>query len=169
MSKFDFVHRVMIRKRKLALCAMLLVGLSASDGYCNAGIPAPLMIAASQLSTNPLQWIAVNMVMCITIEGAIYHYLQILHRPFVGSLVANVISLVAGVPLGIVGIIDPTWVILPTIVSIWVELVVLKRFRRKGYPLEAAEISNKNITMPVIGANILTNGLMILYGIINTV
>jgi len=163
MSKSEFFQVKMIKKRTLTLTAMLLVGLSASDGYCNAGIPGPLLISASQFSTNPLQWIAVNMVMCITIEGAIYHYLQIFHRPFVGSLVANVISLVAGIPLALLGAIDPTWVILPTIVSIWVELVVLKRFRRKGNPLEAAEISSRNITMPVIGANILTNGLMFLY------
>lgn len=163
MNKFALTHKGKIKKKTLALTAMLWVAFSAADGYCNAGIPAPLPVAASQFSVKPLQWIAVNMVMCITIEGAIYHYLQIFHRPYVGSLVANVVSLVAGVPLGIVGITDPTWVILPTMVSIWVELVVLKRFRRKDCPPEAAELSNKNITMPVIGANMLTNGLMILY------
>jgi hypothetical protein len=72
MNKFALTHKGKIKKKTLALTAMLWVAFSAADGYCNAGIPAPLPVAASQFSVKPLQWIAVNMVMCITIEGAIY-------------------------------------------------------------------------------------------------
>ena len=39
MSKFDIAYRDVIKRRKLALVAMLLVVFNGSDGYCNAGIP----------------------------------------------------------------------------------------------------------------------------------
>jgi uncharacterized membrane protein YozB (DUF420 family) len=103
------------------------------------------------------------MVMCITIEGAIYHYLQIFHRPFVGSLVANVVSLVAGIPLALLAAIDPTWVLLPTVASILIEYAVLKRFRKKVTLPNSQETTHRDISVPVVTANILTNIFMVLY------
>ena len=163
MSNFEFGDMQLFRKRTLALTAMLVIVLSASDGYCNVAIPGTLMIVGGFFSSNALQWIVVNMVMCITIEGAIYHYCQILDKPFLGSLAANFISLVAGIPLIVFGIIDPTGVILPTAASIWIELMVLKAFRKKVSLPDSEKITYTEIGGYVVLANILTNGLMIVY------
>lgn len=151
------------KHKTLTLGAVLLFCLSASDAYCNGGIPGTLLIIGTAQTVDPLRWIAVNMVMCIAIEGAIYQYLQLFDRPYLGSTVANFVSLVAGIPLSLLGVIDPTWVLLPTIASIWIELVILKRFRKKDTQTETQEIPRKDITGPVIGANLLTNFFMYLY------
>ena len=103
------------------------------------------------------------MAMCIGIEGAIYHYLQLFEKPYYGSIVANTVSLFAGVPLVFLGAFDPTLFVLPTIVSIWVELMVLRNFKRKQLQEESLDTKQKKIDHPVIYSNILTNLIMIVY------
>ena len=163
VTQFELIRMKLPKHKKFTLGAVLLFCLSASDAYCNGGIPGTLLIAGSGSTVDPPRWIAVNMIMCITIEGAIYHYLQILDRPYLASSVANFVTLVAGVPLAILAVIDPTWVLLPTAASIYIEVVILKRFRKKIMDTESQESSHKDITGPVIAANLLTNFLMFLY------
>jgi hypothetical protein len=65
--------------------------------------------------------------------------------------------------LALLAVIDPTWVVLPTIASIFIEYVVLKKFRKKVTLPDSPEATYKDISMPVAIANILTTSFMVLY------
>jgi hypothetical protein len=66
------------------------------------------------------------MAMCIGVEAAVYAYSGQYRTPILASAYANVVSLVVGIPLTFLGAIDPTWFVLPTIVSILVEYWAVK-------------------------------------------
>lgn len=131
--------------------------------HANVAIPGPLLIAESVFSVDPLRWIAATMFMCIGIEGAIYHYKSLFVHPYVASTVANFVSLVMGMPLGILGALDPTRVLGPTIMSIWIEVLVLRRFKPRPESQGGPCDFKKSITRPVVGANILTNLILLAY------
>ena len=144
-----------------------LTVLCPANAQANSAIPGPLIIVGMSLyGRDPLavlQWVAATMFMCIGIEGAIYYYLGLFVRPYVASALANIISLVLGIPLVLIGIVDPTLVVIPTILSIAIELLVLGRFRLQPAPQEGNVAGMRRIAWPAIGANILTNALLVVY------
>lgn len=145
----------------IVLCLALV-----SEAAANAAIPTgPLVWAAAPATTeNLLLWIAANMFMCIGIEGAIYRYLNLFARPILASVTANFVSLVLGFPLILVGAIDPTGVLIPTVLSIFVEWLVLKRFQRPALaPASDALAIQRSILLPVLRSNVLTNFIMLGY------
>lgn len=142
---------------KLTIITIVLLAFSKSV-YANSGIPGPLIWFISAQADSAIQWLLATMLMCVGIEGAIFHYLKLLRRPYLASLVANLVSLVLGIPLGIIGIIDPTFFILPTILSILIEYYVLKCFNA---PPEATK--QRKLFFPVVGSNILTNIMLVVY------
>jgi len=150
----------------LLVVTMMLFVCVASTGTAeaNAGIPGPLMWAATAHVGNPLIWLAATMCMCIGIEGAIYRYLGLFHRPFLASTYANVWSLFAGIPLALAGAVDPTLFVLPTVLSILVEWLVLKRYRRlHPGPARDPAAPLRPIFWPVVVSNVLTNLIMFAY------
>jgi hypothetical protein len=151
----------MTRARLLALVALL----SASGvAVANSGIPGPIMWAAGSLTVAPLQWMAVTMVMCVAVEAAFFHYSGMFKRPIVASALANIASLIVGIPLAFLGAIDPTRVVLATVVSIICEGYVLKWLPESvGVSRAALEPTTNRYWRFVIIANVVTNLFMIAY------
>jgi hypothetical protein len=153
--------------RHYSTCFLLFAAAFAgshSNAIANSGIPGPIMWSASALTTNPLQWVAATMLMCVGIEGVIYRYAGLFRRPFLVSLIANVISLIIGVPLALLGAIDPTWFVLPTIVSIIFEGLVIRWLPQSLQAVNpATPESRRRIFRAVIWSNILTNLIMASY------
>lgn len=148
----------------LSLLIIIVCFVFSGNAHANAGIPGPLMWAATPHVGNPLIWLAASMFMCIGIEGAIYRYLDLFYRPLIASAYANVWSLFAGIPLIFVGSIDPTLVVSPTIVSILVEWFVLRRYRRfHPGPAKDPATPPRPIFWPVVLSNVLTNVIMFVY------
>ena len=142
---------------------LMLIILTVRYAYANSAIPGPLMIVEWAHSSDPLRWIAVTMFMCIGIEGAIYHYKNLFIHPYIASTVANFVSLIMGIPLALVGALDPTLVIGPTILSIYIEIVVLRRFKPKPESEGGPRDFKKSILRPAIIANVITNLLLLAY------
>ena len=99
------------------------------------------------------------MLMCVLVEGAIYRYTMRFRRPFLASLGANAISLLAGIPLAFLAVLDPTWFVLATAVSILVEYYFL-RGRIGRFVLVQGKLLS---FWPVLWANVVTNVLMVAY------
>ena len=143
---------------------VLITGVTYSAGiWANSGIPGPIILMGGSYTANFWRWVAVMMFMCIGIEAVICKYAKILKRPFFCSLIANIGSLIAGGPLIFLGAIDPTFFLLPTFVSILVEVAVIRYL-----PLSIGIITtNKKefwrVYLWIIGANILTNLIMVGY------
>ena len=140
-------------KGALGVVPLLVVPVGAN---ANVGIPGPLIHYGASGSVDPLLWIVVTMVMCVTVEALVFRYSGQYRRPFLASLFVNVVSLLAGLPLGLLGAIDPTWFVLPTIASIFVELFVIRVSAKWS---ERAQGSIKS--SPVFWANVLTNIILL--------
>jgi hypothetical protein len=126
--------------------------------FANSGIPGPLIYYAGGLFESPARWIAVNMAMCILVEAAIYRYVQTYKRPLLASIGANVVSLVVGIPLALLGLFDPTMFLVPTVASIFVEYYFLRSIAR------FVLVPGKPVTLPpVVWGNIVTNLIMAIY------
>ena len=138
--------------------AALLVITCAGGAEGNAGIPGPLILAFGSIldSRSLVQWLAASMFMCVGIEAAIYRYYSLFAAPLRNSFTANVISLIAGIPLAFLGAVDPTGFVMPTVISIYVEWLYLRFRLRDAVPKRKAFIV-------VIGANVLTNIILYLY------
>jgi len=157
------MHRYGINVVTLISINFMLIIFTASYAYANSAIPGPLLIVEWASSADPLRWIAVTMLMCIGIEGAIYHYKNLFIHPYIACIAANFVSLIMGVPLAFIGALDPTLVIGPTILSIWIEILVLSRFKPKPESEGGPREFKKSISRPVIIANVLTNLILLAY------
>jgi len=139
--------------RIVVAVAGVLIGALA---FGNVGVPGPIMHFGASMSVSPLQWVAVTMTMCILIEAAVFLYSGQYRRPFLASVYANVLSMLAGFPLAFLGAFDPTWFIAPTILSIIIELLLI----RSGHAwFEAANGTIK--ASPIFWGNVLTNAIML--------
>ena len=156
-------HRYCINVENLISITLMLIIFTASYAYANSAIPGPLLIVEWAHSADPLRWIALTMFMCIGIEGAIYHYKNLFIRPFIASTVANFISLIMGVPLAFIGALDPTLIIGPTILSIWIEILVLRRFKPKPESEGGPRDFKKSISRPAVIGNVLTNLVLLAF------
>ena len=157
------MHRYRINVVTLISIISTLIIFTSSYVYANSAIPGPLLIVEWAHSADPLRWIAVTMSMCICIEGAIYHYKNLFMRPFIAITVANFACLIMGVPLAFIGAFDPTLVIGPTILSIWIEIFVLRRFKPRPESEVGPRDFKKSISRPAIIANVLTNLIILAY------
>jgi hypothetical protein len=157
------MHRYHINVETLISINFMLIIFTAHHAYANSAIPGPLLIVEWASSADPLRWIAVTMLMCIGIEGAIYHYKNLFIHPYIACTVANVVSLLMGVPLAIFGAFDPTLVIGPTILSIWIEILVLRRFKPKPESEGGPRDFKKSISRPAVIANVLTNLVLLAF------
>lgn len=148
---------------KIHAVAFLALAQASGAVAANSAVPGPIILFAGTLTVAPLQWIAATMFMCIGVEAAIYRYVGLFRRPILASIVANAVSLVLGFPLAILGAVDPTWVILPTAVSIISEGIVLDFLPGSiGLTSETQKLKSK-FWRVVIFANVATNVLMMLY------
>lgn len=96
------------------------------------------------------------MFMCVFIEGAFYKYWKLFDRPILVSLVLNTITLVLGFPLGLVAVIDPSWFIIPTILSAIAEGFFGKLFlKQKPIP--------KYYWLKILFTNLITNIIIVGY------
>jgi hypothetical protein len=148
--------------------------LITSNAHANTGIPLYIIWQGQIDAVSPLRWIFVCMIMCVGIEGAIYKYFGILRRPFVISLISNVVSYFAGIPaimvvtvlIGTLGVYQGPMhylfmIVLPTIISIGIEgLIVMANVSEEH---RSRRLRNLSV---VIVANVLTNILMFIYYII---
>jgi hypothetical protein len=140
--------------RLVAIIALYLILVPIAWG--NTGVPGPLMHYGSSLSVSPWQWIVVTMSMCIGVEAAVYRYSRQYKRPLCASVYANFITLVLGIPLGLLGAVDPTWFVLPTLASIVLEYWAIRG--RKGW----FETAPGAITAsPIIWGNLLSNAILV--------
>jgi hypothetical protein len=137
----------------LLVAALALPSVARAD----TGIPGPLIFAAGSLTVSMWQWILVTMAMCVSVEWAVYRYSRQYRRPLLASAFSNSVSLVAGVPLTLLGAIDPTWFVLPTIASIVIERMAIGWIGRF--------VLAENITAvrggPVIWGNVVTNVMLV--------
>lgn len=113
------------------------------------------MFFGGALSESPWQWLAVTMIMCVLIEGAVFKYSLQYRRPFLASLYANTISLLAGIPLALLGAVDPTGFVLATAVSIIIEYYAI-RGREQWFESAPSKIR----LGPILTGNLVTNGVM---------
>ena len=159
------VRRILLKLPIYTIFAFWLIIALAGIAEANAGVPGPLIVyfgtSLAHFKPNLLwQWLIATMFMCVGIEAAIYKYLNLFKYPVRYSLIANIISLFAGIPLSLIGIIDPTWFVVPTMISIYVEWLYLKNKLNNPGELKC------NPFAAVVGANILTNIILYSYTVI---
>jgi len=119
-------------------------------------------------ASNARRWIYITMFMCISMEAVLFHYLRCVRWPLLMSFVANVASLIAGLPLALIsaGITDRLgidsgflvlffWLLLPTILGVLLEIAVLWAAKPRDNPTRA------KFLYVVISANVLTNIMLI--------
>jgi hypothetical protein len=144
----------------LLVTALLLMIPIAAEA--NMGIPGPLIIFGSYFFPDFGQWLIVNMVMCIAVEGAVFLFYKQYRRPFWASAYANIVSLFLGYPVLLLfffAFSEGLIVILCTIGSIFIEYFALRiKYARRVFLAE----ENKFSITPVLMGNILTNLMMIL-------
>lgn len=114
----------------LATLAVVLIAYPFDLVSANSGIPGPLIWFGGAQTTDPWRWVVACMFMCIFVEGAIYKYWRLFNKPFWVSAYVNTISLVLGIPISLLGAIDPTWVVIPTIASTLIEAFFARRLPR---------------------------------------
>lgn len=141
------------------LCfSIFLIGLLFSiTANANSAVPGTLIWFSSSIVSESLGWIAICMCLCILVEWAVYRYSKQYARPLLASLISNTVSLIAGIPLTLLAVIDPAWFILPTIISIVVEYWTIVSIRR--YVL--AKGIEKVSVAPVLWGNVLSNVMML--------
>jgi hypothetical protein len=110
-----------VRATGFAVLLAIFLASHAREAAANSGIPGPLIWLGGSLTANLFQWIGVCMFMCIFVEGAIYKYWRLFSKPFAVSAYLNTVSLICGIPLIFLGALDPTWFVMPTAVSAFVE------------------------------------------------
>lgn len=148
--------------RKLTRSAFLLLGIALSTcAWANVGIAGPLMHYSASLSSSPWQWIGVTMFMCVGVEAAVYAYSGQYKKPVLASLYANVISLIFGIPFGLLALVDPTPFALPTIASIVIEYWSIQT-RRNWFEAKQDSITQNPIILGNILSNLILVGLIIL-------
>ena len=136
--------------------ALLAFCVPFGEANANVGVPGPLMHYGASLSISPWQWISVTMIMCIGVEASVFAYSGQYSRPILASAYANTLSLIAGIPLSLLGAVDPTWFVLPTLVSILIEWWVIKG-RRRWFEKGTGSITRS----PVIWGNVVSNLILV--------
>jgi hypothetical protein len=139
---------------------LLLIG---SLAHANTGIPGPLIWYGGALTENLWQWVAACMFMCILVEGAIYKYWRLFAKPFQVSTYLNVVSLFFGIPLSLLGALDPTWVILPTIASTLIEGFFAWRLPRILRFRGLRKTKRGRLYWKIFIANVVSNAIMFGY------
>ncbi len=80
------------------LYLFILIFLIPFTVSANSVVPGPIIIMCmTDAGEGWWKWLLYTMVMCVGIEGAIYHYKQSFKYPYLISLYANLISLIMGV------------------------------------------------------------------------
>lgn len=152
----------------------------------NSVVPGPIIIICmADAGEGWWKWLLYTMVMCVGIEGAIYHYKQSFKSPYLISLYANLISLVIGafivtpITVGILSLSDGFYshsyhiiisiIVLSLIatagccVSIIIEYFSIRLLLRKYETLYI-----KPFLYPIIYANIITNVIILIYMILKS-
>jgi hypothetical protein len=124
--------------------------------HADSGIPGPALWAFGSQTVSMAQWLAVTMAMCVSVEWAAYRYTGRFRRPFLASAVSNTVSLLAGIPLAFLGAVDPTWFILPTVVSIGVEYMTIAAMAN-----QVLADPDGRVGWPVVWANVLSNLMLV--------
>ncbi len=145
-----------VRRRNFRLMP-LLAGM-AFPASANSGIPGPIVISGGFLTVSSLQWVVACMLMCISVEGAVYRYSGEYRRPFLAGAYANTVSLIAGVPLSFLFFFDPTYFTLPAVASIFIEFWAIL-LARKYFLVDGARPRKA----PIIWGNVMTNLIMLGY------
>ncbi len=139
--------------RLFALALLLFPAPALAD----SAIPGTLMFFGGSQTVSFWQWIAATMFMCVGVEWAVYRHSRAYRRPFVASAVSNAVSLVDGIPLALLGVIDPTLVVLPTVVSVFTEYLAIRAVSR----FVLADCNAKFSASPVIWGNVVSNLMLI--------
>ncbi len=145
---------------RLGLAGALLLPATV---LANTAIPGTLIWFGGMMTVAPWQWVSACMVMCIAVEGAIYRYLQLFSKPFLVSGVLNLLSLLLGIPLALVGVIDPSWFLLPTLLSALSEGFLARHLPRLFKAQAAREIGRGEMYGRVLLANLVSNFIMFGY------
>ena len=151
--------------RVILVCIIMRV-LFYSYAYANAGIRGTVLIFGMANASNKILWIASAMVTCILIEGAFYSYFKVLKKPYRISALANIASFFAGIPLAIVGGTIGDWVLTPTLLSIVVEVLVIRYFFKTYIITDSEDRPKKIFWHALIIANVLSNIIIFVYLII---
>jgi len=142
---------------RVAVVVVLLGNLLfPASAWANSAVPGPLIIYGSSMSVSPWLWVLVTMAMCISVEASVYAYSGQYRRPVLASTYSNFISLIFGIPLSFLGAVDPTWFVLPTIVSVCVEYWVL-RAGAKWFENCSGSIKGS----PIFWGNLLSNLILL--------
>ena len=148
-------------------CLFLIFPINLAQA--NMGIPGPMILFGSYFTMNPIQWVCVCMLMCIFVEGFIYKYWRLFSKPFWVSAYVNTISLIFGSPLSFLGIIDPTWVILPTLGSTLIEGYFARRLPKCLRPKGLWKNKRGTFYARIFLANLISNAIMFAYLFKNTI
>ena len=153
----------MASRYRLSLCLFILTFSWPNICLANTGIPGPMMIYFGSLTLDSTRWLIACMFMCVLIEGAIYKYLLLFNRPVLASLYLNSVSLILGIPLSILAVIDPTWCILPTLASTLSEGFAGRHLPKLLKIRVIRELSRSSFYWKVFVANLITNLIMVAY------
>jgi hypothetical protein len=154
------------RSAMFRICSIFIIAiciLFPSFAGANTGIPGPMMFVLGAQTASFWRWVSAMMFMCVGIEGAIFLYAGLFKHPILVSLIANIASLIAGTPLVFVGALDPTYFVLPTLLSIMVEILVI-RFLPASIAIADKNVASfRRMYCWVIAVNVLTNLIMVGY------
>lgn len=143
--------KTILRAVSVAVGMWFMVPLARAD----SGIPGPAIWAFGSQTVSMVQWVVVTMAMCISVEWAVYRYFRRFRRPLAASAFSNTVSLVVGIPLAFLGALDPTWFLLPTVVSIGVEYHAIAAIGR-----HVLKDPDGRFAFPVLFANVVSNAML---------
>ncbi len=147
-------------KKAMSLRRNILLSLGCLSipaiSLANVSVPGPIVWQGAYMGAESIvRYIASVGLICIGLEGAIYHYLSRYKHPYRDSIVSNVVSTILGIPLAILAVPFDDIFIIPTLASIVIEGGVICAMERRTRTEDG-----KSIFWPVVWANVLSNALI---------